>query len=261
MVNKKQREQDLDGHQQSPIDIVTSAVIHDPTLKSSKLKISYDIGDADTVEVTPRGFNVWMKNGAKSTIAGTHLPYGNDYRLAQFHAHWGENKRCGSEHFLNGKPYSGEIHCVFWNTSYGTSENAFKHADGMTVLAIFLHEHGNENLAFEPLIDAIRFAQRSSDKKAKVNPNFDLNLLMPEKHFFYTYHGSLTTPPHDECVIWTILRRHVHIGHAQMEVLRSIIKSNVRNIQPLEGRKIRASFTLKPKEEGENDENKKRNGH
>lgn len=50
-----------------------------------------------------------MKSGAKSTIAGTHLPVGCDYRLNQFHAHWGEDKKSGSEHFLNGKPYSGEV--------------------------------------------------------------------------------------------------------------------------------------------------------
>lgn len=33
-----------------------------------------------------------------------------------------------------------------------------------------------------------------------------------------------------------------------MNVLRSIVKSNARNVQPLEGRKIRASFVLRHKD-------------
>ncbi|KAI6234667.1 Carbonic anhydrase [Aphelenchoides fujianensis] len=204
------------GHQQSPVDIVDAQVIHDHSLISKKLKINYEIGDAETLEITSNGFCCWTKSGAKSAIAGTHLPAGCDYRLAQFHCHWAEDKQSGgSEHFLNGKPLSGEIHCVFWNTRYGTPQNSFRHPDGMTVLAIFIHEHRHDSFAFEPIVDAVRQAQRSCYKKATIDPNFDLNLLMPDRHSFYTYHGSLTTPPHDECVIWTILRKHVHVGKAQ----------------------------------------------
>jgi carbonic anhydrase len=50
-----------------------------------------------------------MKSLAKSSIAGTHLPIGGDYKLAQFHCHWGVDKRSGSEHFVNGKALSGEV--------------------------------------------------------------------------------------------------------------------------------------------------------
>lgn len=84
-------------------------------------------------------------------------------------------------------------------------------------------------MALEPLLDAIKTAKNTQEKKASIDKNFDLNLLMPEKHFFYTYHGSLTTPPHEECVIWTILRRHVHIGHKQVSrLLRTIFTSYIQ---------------------------------
>lgn len=42
----------IEKHQQSPIDIVTSAVVYDNSIKSSKLKINYEIGDAERVEVS-----------------------------------------------------------------------------------------------------------------------------------------------------------------------------------------------------------------
>ncbi|KAI6176038.1 Carbonic anhydrase [Aphelenchoides bicaudatus] len=234
--------------QQSPIDIIPEHVVYDGTLKSSKLKINYLIGDAHQLEIRNNGFCVWMKNNAKSSISGTHLPANCEYKLAQFHVHWGVDKRSGSEHYLNGKALSGEIHCVYWNTAYGTPENAYRRHDGISVLGIFIHESSGDNLAFEPIVDAIRSAKRSHDKKSFVDHNFDLNLLMPEKCSFYTYPGSLTTTPHDECVIWTILRKHIHVGRSQMDILRSIVPCNVRNVQPLEGRQIRASFKLLPKQ-------------
>lgn len=46
--------------------------------------------------------------GYKSVLAGP--PFGDrEFRLAQFHCHWGSNNQCGSEHQINGQSYSAEV--------------------------------------------------------------------------------------------------------------------------------------------------------
>lgn len=36
-------------------------------------------------------------------------PVTNQYKLAQFHFHWGKHNDVGSEHTVDGKPYAGEV--------------------------------------------------------------------------------------------------------------------------------------------------------
>lgn len=36
------------------------------------------------------------------------------------------------------------------------------------------------------------------------------------KQHFYTYHGSLTTPPYSECVIWIIFTKPIDISRNQV---------------------------------------------
>ena len=36
-------------------------------------------------------------------------PVGHQYKLAQFHFHWGEHNGIGSEHTVDGKAYCGEV--------------------------------------------------------------------------------------------------------------------------------------------------------
>ena len=42
-----------------------------------------------------------------AVIAGG--PFNHRYKLIQFHAHWGKDCNCGSEHIIDGKPYSAEV--------------------------------------------------------------------------------------------------------------------------------------------------------
>jgi hypothetical protein len=36
-------------------------------------------------------------------------PLEHNYRLAQFHCHWGKNCSCGSEHTIDGNYYAAEV--------------------------------------------------------------------------------------------------------------------------------------------------------
>lgn len=67
-------------------------------------------------------------------------PLGSDvYKLQQWHCHWGARNGEGSEHTVDGRSFSGELHLVHWNTSkYNSFAEAAGQADGLAVLGVFL---------------------------------------------------------------------------------------------------------------------------
>ena len=63
----------------------------------------------------------------------------NEYTLAQFHLHWGDAFRGGSEHTLNGMRYFSEVHLVHYKTEYGgLNDDSLNNGDGLAVLGYFI---------------------------------------------------------------------------------------------------------------------------
>ena len=63
----------------------------------------------------------------------------NEYTLAQFHCHWGDEFRGGSEHTLNGQRYFAEVHLVHYKTEYGgLNDDSLGNGDGLAVLGYFI---------------------------------------------------------------------------------------------------------------------------
>jgi len=89
-----------------------------------------------------------------------------------------------------------------------------------------------------------------------LSQGFDPKSLIPVSHEYWTYEGSMTTPPCNECVVWTVFRQAIPISSRQLDAFRSLfavsvedsernpqrIINNVRPPQSLNGRAIRASF-------------------
>ncbi|OWA50610.1 putative Carbonic anhydrase 2 [Hypsibius exemplaris] len=209
--------------QQSPIDIsssTTSSAFQWDLSPELPFELNYPSGvrDACTVVNTGRTWKVlvdderfWIKGG----------PLKNAYTLDQFHAHWGETDDCGSEHTLDGRPFSGEIHFVHWNRKYGTMEKACEHRDGLAVVGVFL-EVGETNAELEKLtnaVDDIRYADSTMDLV-----NIDFKKLLPnlDDPAYWTYPGSLTTPPYTECVVWIVLKETVKVSTDQLRSMRSL---------------------------------------
>ncbi|HSS06074.1 MAG TPA: carbonic anhydrase family protein, partial [Rhodanobacteraceae bacterium] len=65
--------------------------------------------------------------------------------------------------------------------------------------------------------------------------------LLPEKRDYYTFAGSLTTPPCSEGVTWFVLKSPVRIADTEIEKFAAIYPLNARPIQPLNGRAVQAS--------------------
>lgn len=56
-------------------------------------------------------------------------------------------------------------------------------------------------------------------------PNFDPSILFPKSHDYWTYHGSFTTPPCEECITWIVLREPIIVSSDQVNIQQIILYS------------------------------------
>jgi carbonic anhydrase len=62
--------------------------------------------------------------------------------------------------------------------------------------------------------------------------------LLPTDHGYYTYLGSLTTPPCTEIVTWYILQAPTQLSPQQVQTFKKYYSNNVRPVQPLNARTV-----------------------
>ncbi|GBN49490.1 hypothetical protein AVEN_20835-1, partial [Araneus ventricosus] len=79
------------------------------------------------------------------------------------------------------------------------------------------------NDAFIPIVQVlpgVAYKGKSTHLLSRLN----LSDMLPENPAsFYRYIGSLTTPPCDEGVIWSILRKTAHIGRHQVCIAMTLL--------------------------------------
>ncbi|XP_044513856.1 carbonic anhydrase 2-like [Gracilinanus agilis] len=238
------------GSRQSPVEIQSKETEYDSSLKP--LEFHYDPSSAKRIINNGHSFNVEFDDSSdKSVLCGG--PLADKYRLAQFHFHWGsKNQPNGSEHTMNGKQFAAELHLVHWNTKYESIKIALTKGDGLAVVGVFLEVGSNPLPGLEKIIDVLGKIQ-TKGKETTFN-DFNPRDLLPNSLEFYTYPGSLTTPPLSECVTWIVLNMPITVSHEQMSKFYSLyftpegetsakhMVNNWRPVQNLSGRKIRRSF-------------------
>ncbi|XP_048828789.1 carbonic anhydrase 5A, mitochondrial [Brienomyrus brachyistius] len=239
------------GDRQSPINITMRKSIYDPHLQP--ISIRYDPRTCQQIWNNGYSFLVEFDDTTdKSTLRGG--PLEDQYRLCQFHFHWGESNAWGSEHTVDRCLYPAELHLVHWNSEkYSLFEEAVMEENGLAVIGIFL-KVGKRHDGLQKLVDALP-AIRHKDSVVEFN-RFDPSCLLPSNtDDYWTYAGSLTTPPLTEAVTWIIMKKHIEVSHDQLAVFRSLLftsaeeemqKSMVNNFrcqQPLRGRTVRSSFS------------------
>ncbi|XP_045845401.1 carbonic anhydrase 7 isoform X2 [Meles meles] len=236
------------GDRQSPINIVSSQAVYSPSLKP--LELSYEA--CISLSISNNGHSVQVDfNDSDDRTVVTGGPLDGPYRLKQFHFHWGKKHSVGSEHTVDGKSFPSELHLVHWNAKkYSTFGEAASAPDGLAVVGVFL-ETGNEHPSMNRLTDAL-YMVRFKGTKAQFSC-FNPKCLLPASRHYWTYPGSLTTPPLSESVTWIVLREPISISERQMEKFRSLLftsedderihmVNNFRPPQPLKGRVVKASF-------------------
>lgn len=231
------------GNRQSPIDISTKACQVDNQLCSKPFQINYST--EKNAEVSNTGSSIKVQIKEVSEIKGG--PLEGTWRLEQFHLHWGSSNDRGSEHTIDGKTYAAELHLVHWNAKkYASFGEAADKPDGLAVLG-FMVNVGKEHAGFKTIIDVCSKIQEAGSS-VKLDKDFNPSCMLGKLDHYWTYLGSLTTPPLFESVTWTLFSDVIEISQAQMDALRSLKFNNGKcmmdNYRPpcaLCGRSVKAS--------------------
>ncbi|MBP5985661.1 MAG: carbonic anhydrase family protein [Azonexus sp.] len=194
------------GERQSPIDIKDGIKVD-----LEPIKFAYR---PSTFRIVDNGHTIQVEIG-ESSISLT----GKTYELVQFHFHR------PSEEKVNGQRFDMVVHLVH------------KSDDGQLAVVAVLLERGTEN----PFIQTL-WNNMPLEKNQPVAPPttlVDLNTLLPATRNYYTYMGSLTTPPCSEGVLWLVMKQPVQVSQDQINIFSRLYKNNARPIQPAGGRLIK----------------------
>jgi carbonic anhydrase len=194
------------GHHQSPIDIRNPKKTVLPPIhfeyKPSPLHI-IDNGHTVMVNYSPGSF---ISVGDKR------------YTLKQFHFHR------PSEEEINGKAFDMTVHLV--------------HADddgNLAVVAVLLHE-GEDGPLMHELWNHL---PKEKDKEESFDSvQINLSQILPPDRGYYTFTGSLTTPPCREGVRWFVLKHPATISAEEIERFSQLYRDNARPTQPLYDRVV-----------------------
>ena len=196
------------GARQSPIDI------------RDGIKVQLD---AVQFDYKPSGFRV-IDNGHTVQVnvaAGNSIEVmGRRYDLLQFHFHRPSEER------INGRQFDMVAHLVH------------KDVEGRLAVVAVLLDRGSA----QPLVQTIwnNLPLEKGDEVAAKGA-LDMNALLPADRSYFTYMGSLTTPPCSEGVLWMVMRNPVPISDEQIAIFTRLYPMNARPIQSASGRLIKES--------------------
>lgn len=197
------------GQRQSPVDIRDGILVDQEPLrfdyKPGGVKI---VDNGHTVQVTPGDGNTLMAMGRR-------------FELVQFHFHRPSEER------VDGRAFDMVAHLVH------------RDQDGrLGVVAVLMEVGATANPVIQTLWNNLPL-----EKKTDFIPSqaIDLNQLLPEQGGYFAYMGSLTTPPCSEDVLWMVFRQPLQISEEQLKTFARLYPRNIRPIQRLNDRLIKAS--------------------
>ncbi|XP_041914315.1 carbonic anhydrase 15 isoform X2 [Alosa sapidissima] len=208
----------LESHH-SPIDL-NYDVTRDEALEPLRLE-GFDSVQKGQWRLRNDGHTVVLEVGSGMTVSGGGLP--GTYSTLQLHFHWGSLATNGSEHTIHSHRFPMEV-------SYA------------------------ESVSFSPITKALTSVAHKG-QSAVVRP-FPLANLLPQDHLglYYRYHGSLTTPPCSQVVLWTVYEVPMIISWSQYEQFAVgvfsteeeadqdvLLQNNFRHVHPTYSRRVLAS--------------------
>lgn len=196
------------GNRQSPIDIRDG-------MKVELEQITFDYHPS-SFNVTDNGHTVQVMLGGGNFITVQNRMY----ELIQFHFHRPSEER------INGKGYEMVMHLV--------------HKDGEGKLAVIalLLERGRPQPVIQTVWNNLPLEKLDTMAPSSVIDPID---LIPARRDYFTFMGSLTTPPCSEGVLWLVMKEPVQASPAQMALFARLYPMNARPIQPGSGRIIKES--------------------
>jgi carbonic anhydrase len=196
------------GNRQSPIDLRDG-------MKVDLEQINFDYHPS-SFNVTDNGKTVQVMVGR-----GNFLTVGNRmYELMQFHFHRPSEER------VNGKGYEMVVHLVH------------KDGEGRIAMLALLLERGKPQPAIQQVWNNLPLEKMDTMAPSESLDPMD---LLPARRDYFTFMGSMTTPPCQEGVLWLVMKEPVQASPAQLALFSRLYPLNARPIQPGSGRIIKES--------------------
>jgi carbonic anhydrase len=195
------------GKQQSPIDIE-----HPEKTNLPKLGFEYH---PVPLKIINNGHTLQIDYAPGSFITLE----GSKYQLVQFHFHH------PSEEKIDGHGYDMVAHLVH------------KDSKGQLAVVAVLLKQGQANSLIQTLWNHLPKQVGKEETFANVRVNAED--LLPKDRDYYTYNGSLTTPPCTEGVRWLILSDPEAVSPAEINTFSKLYDNNARPTQPLNGRVVK----------------------
>jgi len=194
------------GHRQSPIDIRAPHKADLPAIHFDYKPVPLHIID--------NGHTIMINYAPGSFISIA----GKKYALQQFHFHR------PSEEEINGKNSDMAVHLVHVDK-----------AGHLAVVAVLLQRGQNNSLIDELWKELPR--QKEQEERWD-NVQIDASHLLPSDRSYYTFSGSLTTPPCSEHVTWFVLKQPTTVSPKEIERFSEVYPHDSRPTQPLNGRVV-----------------------
>ncbi|KAI9353895.1 alpha carbonic anhydrase [Obelidium mucronatum] len=196
------------GKYQSPINFEGTNLIVDkkPTLvwESSLTKTPFEfLNNGHTVQLQ-------MKQAIPALVSKQ--INGIEYTVQQVHFH------SPSEHHIEEKYFPLEAHFV-----HATAEGK------LSVIGIFF-EIGDENPWIKQFVDNIPQKENTTTKITTMDLSSIISFLKDST--YYSYSGSLTTPPCTESVLWVVASKPLTLSQAQLNKFTKVMPFNARTTQP-----------------------------
>jgi carbonic anhydrase len=196
------------GQRQSPIDIRDGlAVDLEPVRFDYQASRFGVIDNGHTVQV-----NVAQGNAIEVG--------GKRFELLQFHFHRPSEER------IDGRQFEMSVHLVH------------KDDQGRLAVVTVLLDKGSAQPALQRVWNNLPLEK---NEELAARTALDINELLPADRRYYTYMGSLTTPPCSEGVQWVVMRQPVTVAPEQIELFARIYPMNARPLQQASGRRIMQS--------------------
>lgn len=193
------------GERQSPIDIRDGLAVD-----LEPVRFDYQPGRFAVVD-NGHTVQVNLAPGSAIDIGGRR------YELVQFHFHRPSEER------IDGRQFEMSVHLVH------------RDAQGRLAVVGVLLEKGPA----QPVVQTVwNNLPLEKHEEAAARTTIDPAGLLPADRRYYTYMGSLTTPPCSEGVQWVVMRAPVTAGPDQLELFGRLYPMNARPLQSAGGRRI-----------------------